>query len=977
MTYDELEALILAGGDGWALQKALAPLDEKARSKLSASVQKLSRQLHSGKAAADASDRLKAVLARPFKARYPGMHFMHSEDAAGIRTTLPVAMYGVGPLSALRKSEIRFGWYGQVDIVEQIIRDRRPDWLDAWVHQELESEFTNLKFPTLRGWIRDGVCAKPDSDGYYRMFAGHLSRRSWRPEQEAVPPISVQLLADPDLLADVEGLFRVESNAFANNSWLVNKAPPGYETWTDALIKLSAAGRLDRAALLQSALDGLNRDFKSNQLSGFHAFYKQMKPEPAEKLAHQARYIDLLCHPVGHVTKFALEMLSDIERKGSLDVGPVLRELPSVFTGDGKGNAATALKLLKRIAAGKSSHAREALSVVGEALRHAHPDIQAEAMEILAAHAGKLDAPALDALRDAEPFIAASNRPAFARLVGGADASAPSPAAGTSHASAEPVAEYRPLPLDQDHPILEAHDAIQPIATVDALIDAVFHAVETVESADEVERIVDGISRLAGDRPADFDARVAPLLHRIGKARTAHGLAIGTPGLGGAVRNLLFTWLTGKLHRKPEAEHAYFRVEDAFVPLRIHLGEIAERISRGGARPLLSAPTHRGGWIDPLVWVERLQAPADPAVADSMDLRLSLLRLAPDNRAEALERAALPEPLRAIADFALGGDARPTRSDRDRYAAWICAARARDPHRDWTAELAPLALADDLPDALQPARYDWRSGLTEPRHKHDPRQFPGVTLTVTRQASGATAPVSLLARLGLSLGQGPRTDWEALPASALSRGLVGGSRYYMGEFGTPWVAQWLGLIWPQNPAAACLRAVKRLTPRSDSDSSGWEPSQGFFQVLFRPALPWREPEHLLACIGLIGKDADARGLSVDAVIEAIDARLFDPALFADVLARVAEPGWIKLNRLADALMQIAQASPLHAAVVDETLQHALPRLDLGQTNAHRLLETLAETRALTGRPITAPVREALSKVAGSGKAARLARQLAA
>lgn len=64
MNYDELEALILSSEDGWELQRALASLDEKARAKLSAPVQKLVRQLHRSKAEPTASDRLKNVLAK-------------------------------------------------------------------------------------------------------------------------------------------------------------------------------------------------------------------------------------------------------------------------------------------------------------------------------------------------------------------------------------------------------------------------------------------------------------------------------------------------------------------------------------------------------------------------------------------------------------------------------------------------------------------------------------------------------------------------------------------------------------------------------------------------------------------------------------------------------------------------------------------------------------------------------------------------
>jgi hypothetical protein len=140
---------------------------------------------------------------------------------------------------------------------------------------------------------------------------------------------------------------------------------------------------------------------------------------------------------------------------------------------------------------------------------------------------------------------------------------------------------------------------------------------------------------------------------------------------------------------------------------------------------------------------------------------------------------------------------------------------------------------------------------------------------------------------------------------------------------------------------------------------------------------WREPGHLLLCLGLVGKDADARGLAIDALIEGIDARLFDPELFASTIARLAEGEWIKFNRLGDALMPVLQVSQLHAAIVSEAVQLWLPKLDLRLKNAFRLLEVLVEAQALTGIPLGQDARDALVIVKSGGKAGKIAKQLTA
>lgn len=968
MTYDELEALILEGGDGWAVQRALAPLDEKARAKLSAPVQKLYRQLGRGKPDPTASDRLAKFLDGA-----SGMFWMH-RDFSGNKTALITALYAVGPRSALiGLSLIHY------DLIEMVMRDRRPDWIDDWVAKELEVGFTNLKFSTLREWIRDGVCAKPDADGYYRLFAGHMMRRKRWGTDEVIPPISRQLLADPDLLPDVEGLFRVESIAFGTNEWMKKDAPPDHEIWPEALEKLSVAGHLDRADLLQWSLDGLTRELKQPQLAGFHSFHKRLKPNRAEHLRHQQAYIDLLCHPVGHVTRFALEMLAEIQKTGDLQVEPVLRELPVVFGAEGKGNAIAALKLLKRIA-GDKVYAHRAAAVSGEALRHANADVQGVALDLLENHRGLIDEAMLG---DMEPFIAATQRVRFGRLLaalgGGEGDGERGPEPVAIAATLQPEADYQPAPAERlADTLLRSEDVLEPIQTVDALIEAVFHAAEVVEGPDEVERIIDAISRLAGERPADFNARVAPLLHRMASGGGGHSIVLGSPGLGGSLRNLLNVWLTGLLNRTVEQEAAYFRVEEAFIPLRTHLSEIAERVHRGQSRPLLSAPTHKGGWIDPMVWMDRLEAMRDPSIIDSMDFRLSLLRLAPDRRAEALGRvAAIPQTLRAVAGFALGGDTRPTASDQSFHAAWITAARCRDPLRDWSAELAPLRVDDAAPDGIRSARYSWLAGTGLDQYGRQGSKVPKLIVSVESQASAApAAPNRFRDRIAQAFVSRRTIDRDQLPSAALNR-LLDRKRRTWGELATPWVAQWACWLWPQNPAAACMRGAVTLVQRIDDNASSWSPSHGHLQVLFQPGRPWREPGHLLLCVALIGKDADARGLAVDALIEGIETRLFDPALFAATLAGLAEGEWVKLNRLGDALVQVIPTSPTHASVISAALQLWLPRLDFQQNNAFRLLEVLLEAKALNGQPLGQAAQDTLAQVTGSGRAAKIARQLAA
>jgi hypothetical protein len=974
MTPDDLETLILDPKDHWLLQKALAPLSEKDRAKLSPHAHKLHTQLSRNKLAESASDRLKAFFATCRQGAGQGWNFW-SSDANRCAT---LALFGLCPASVLKKSGIII-YHQDYEILERIVEERHPGWLDDWLAHTLNEQVPRVRFDTLRRWIKNGLCKKPEADGYYQLFASHLMRLPRHNSGEIVPLISQQLLADPDMLKDVGALFRIESIAFNTNSWLTNGAPPNYETWPDALVKLSAEGHLDRGHLLTTILEGLRLDLKQNQLSGFHGLYRRLAPSRDERLQHQADYIALLCHPVGHVAKFALDMLNEIEKDGMLDTGAVLGELPLVLVGESKGNASAALKLIGRILTREDEFETLALATTSEALRHAAPDVQRQALSLLEKSASRLSDAQLETLDGLEAFVAASNRQRLSALLSVRQSNTGSTVAA-AHAAIIDTPRYSVTSADiNDQNVLFAEDRLTPISSVDELIDALFHAVEVVESPDEVERIIDAIGRFAGDKPADFADRIAPLLHRQRtQMQSNKGLVVVPFGIGGAVLDLLGTWITGQLvntARKPESHET---AHEGFVPLRAHLGELAQRVALGRPCMVLSAPTHKGGWIDPLVWVQRLHEVSSEDVIGSMDFRLSLLRLAPDSRRQALAALDdLPDGLRRVAAFALGGSEMPNKADRSGYATWISAARCRAPHKDWRAEFAALNLADPWMDSLAPAQYSWQSTHRKQTFQNQTFRFPQLDIsTGDTSAVQPEKPGGFLAGIAQAVSNPLSTSWEAIPSAALVRGIEQERHWYTQyELYAVWLTRWLAYIWPQNPSAVYMKAVKGLATNIDEAGSTWGPRFGFFYALFQKNRPWRESGHLLLCLGLAARDADVKGLAVDALIEGIDSRLFDPDLFVATVSRVAEGEWLKLNRMGQSLATVIQISPLHAAVVGEVVQKWLPVFDHHQTNAFAILEVLLEVQALTAVPLSPDARASLDTIKGSGKTAKTAQLL--
>ena len=973
MNADDLEKLVLSTADGLELARAFEGMDEKERAKLSAGAQILHRYLDEGKAPATASEQLKSFLSQPGGEVWSRWNSPENRKAS-------LAVFAVGPLSAVKKWQVRHR-HDDMPAFEKIIRDRMPDWIDAYVAHELDQQGASIAFPTLHGWVQDGICRKPESDGYYRLFASYYMRnRSHGVDEDYVPPLSEQLLRAPELLSDIDGLFRVETEAFNTNPWLTKGAAVHYETWPEALIKLSRAKHLDRSHLLRLALDGLRRDIKQNQLSGFHKLYRAMEPTTTELIDHQPDYIALLCHPVSHVAKFAIDMLTKIEKAKALQRDPFLREIGSVFANDSKGNGVAALKLLQRIVGEtKQSADPVALAAIVDAIRHTDPEVQAMGIEILQPYAQQLSSAHRAAIADRMVLVSASNRPALEKLLMAASNDAKLLPSQEEPALPSQTVGYQPLSfIGSCHEVLSASSAIEPIGSVDKLIDSVFHAIEVVDSPDELERIIDAISRLADQRPEDFEKRVAPLLHRLNKGQVgSNGLRAVHNTIAGAVLDLIATWAGGKLHQTQVQSLEYSIPEDVFVPMITHLREISTRVAAQKAQPLLAAPTHKGGWIDPIIWVERLvKMEQSPPLERFMDLRLSMLRLAPDNRPEALRLAErLGGDIGRLARFALGGRVAPVKSDATNYAPWITAARCREPDADWNGVFASLALDDAWPDSLSPAIHEWTSSHRAVHYEQMTWKHAELKVharTADRiddpEKRGLEAPA-----LG-EFGGRTTTHWEELPTAALSRWPETKFNWST-DINTTWHAQWLAYIWPQKLDSVHMKAVRKLVLRIEEDSTNSTPNHGLLNCLFQRGRSWGEAGHLVLALSIIGKDSDVRSLAIDALIEGVETRLFVPETFANVLVRLCEGEWVKYNRLAESLLKVASVSELHASAMDVALQAWLPHFDFAQRNAHYVLQVLVETQAISGAPILASTREVLTALKGKNKGTALAKQI--
>jgi len=889
-----------------------------------------------------------------------------------VQAAAAVALAGTATLAELKSLSWRV-WH-LPEPAWTVLAARLPDVLDDWIEWVLGE---NVKsWPHVRRWVREGVAPPPRCESYITALIGHM----W-------PDDPTDLLrADPGLREhEVWRLFEVEGGG-ENSLAARDKYNHPSRTWRNALATLAAEGLLPRERLLDAGLEALERDFERFRAGWFSQFHEALEPTLEEREARAGRYLALLGSRIAPTVSFAMKALTALDKAGRLTDREFVGHAAPALAAREKGTVAAALRLLDRIAKRDPALAHPAAVVAAEALLHEAPEVQGRALDLIEQYGRREDADLAPLLQRRLEDLAPSQRPRLAQWLGAVPetaasddaedlfrrAAAVSPAmsalAGLDAAVVAARSGKLDLPpLDLRNPRIPRLDpaaALGPVADLDALIDLFSTVMENCGPPDDIERLLDGLSRLCNQRPPDFDRRTAPLKKRAAAlVRKAQGWAF----LGWLPRDLpelALAWLTGKVADRdpaPQVDLTWFYGARCW--------EVAQRAAARTPAVLLAAPTHAGGWLDPRTFVQRVQdhGPFKESLP-LFDLIQGLLRLAPDHRAEALAAAAdLPGDAGDAIRHALGAEGvkiGPT------AALWAAAARARSPFAD---DAAVAARHPKLgPDAGEAARSTFRLKLDSYNDHGTVYLHWDIDMVVE-------PPV-------------PEKLREDLPTVMLHAPVETETRE----------RRWLATLWPAGRAAWFAHGVGLLAHNLDWWEAEWQ-NRVHLEALLEPDTDLGEIGRLLLGLGLGAKEAGEAGLATDAAIMAVaDGRIDGPALGA-TLAHLLGLGVKELPQLQDeirtldpkstsaplssiitaarwakTLAVVSRASPLHA----ETVRTALEQIFASQpimrpADLTALLTLFHELSVELGAAVPDPGARAYLATLRSGKSAKLAQALLA
>lgn len=954
-----------------------------------------------------ATDQLRSEVSRTAIAAYK--NFRKLAQAGKVASRLHTDTAAIAVLSACTLAEVKaLGWRALPDeeTAFEVLATRRPPWLSQFA-EWLIAENARA-WPLVRTLVRRGLCDRPQHDNYIlgMMLALNGFSRSNLIGTDCGSLVD-NLRKHSDLLADeVWRLFQIEGHGeltLAAHDKYIGGKRPAY-CWNLGLKELSQSGELCRSRLLDESLASLNRGFSQARVAWFSQFHEMLEPTIEERLSRQDVYLRLLASPVPPTVTFALNALEVIDRVRPLAASPLIESLQPVLTARHKVVAKRAVQWLDRLAQRESDCKAAAASAAAQALMHQSADVQKAALEVLAKHGSRRD-PALKKLvAQAAALIAASLRkqlnawlgdeaaellPATRALPGGvsggelaeleklaaklprryvllADIPPLMRAAKTGRVEIKAL-EFGPL----DVPRLSPATALTPVRDLAQWTDVCALFLEAPAEVDEGERVLEGLGRLCEHSPQDLEVRrqLGPLTKRIDKFYRGYC----GPFLGMSLRDdvcgVVRAWLTGAVvtakAMKDSGGRSVWNFADKDEPvwggmsdapaLRVlsqRSCELAHRVALRQVRPLLSAATHRGGWVDPLAYVDRLrewhQLGEPPPHYDAV---LALLRLAPDNRAAALERMGrMKGELAEASRYALGGE-KPEIGET--AAIWVAAARARQPWGD--DPLVEKRFPGLGPGGGTVARYAWRfrpetyraGGKTHHYSHYHIEVQPKLPEKVEKDL-----PTVLMNRL-------PKYASTADAAQV----------------------RWHGTVWPAGRESHLVCGTRLLANNIDWSEAEWG-NKTYLEPLVDGDEPLGELARVALCLGLSAKEPGEHTLATDVLAAAIEDGRVDGRCLAHTLATFLKTAGVKPARWAKAFGAVARISPLHTLIVRLTLENVITlageSLAKPPKDLHHLLELLLELLAESGAALTNPsTRDALGQITGSGKSRKAAQALLA
>ncbi|MCJ8269511.1 MAG: DUF6493 family protein, partial [Psychrosphaera sp.] len=436
------------------------------------------------------------------------------------------------------------------------------------------------------------------------------------------------------------------------------------------------------------------------------------------------------------------------------------------------------------------------------------------------------------------------------------------------------------------------YQEIAPIENFETLISEFSQLLESPNDPIQIERVLDGLSRLGLQKPDNFAVLVAPLHKRalyIVERSSMEGVARFLAML--AVSYTSATNIFDEIYRKIRSQKQS-KFSDVFIARLYFLVE--DLLHEKASCPLISAPTHGRGFINPNVLPQRIRAMMSLNIDfSSIDRVLAIMRLDKSILNEAQTTSAveallaIPTEFALACAYALGADV----EIGDTQALWIAAACTNTPNE--TDKRMVQKFGELGPDAgIQPGYNPWV----------EVRKTDNYCFYHLKVDKAVAVPSSIaIDQIGLLFHRVGQSDYYDRVHFDFDEALV----------------KWGSTLWPANlePYFCCGACELDITWAE----AQWH-VQSFFEPLLDSSVPLKPMALLLIVAGLSSKEPGQKGIAMDIVILSIDDGRMDINKLAEQMSMLMTTGIITISRWTKILKEIAAISNRHAKAMRLLIQ---------------------------------------------------------
>lgn len=888
-----------------------------------------------------------------------------------------------------------------------VLMDRKPSWLDKWMEMVLQ-DAPYLYLPIIRTMEQAGLGQAPRNTAYFTGLLLNEVRRdpsgyffSDHSPIEDVWSLLTDLETMKQFLSPTwehfGGRWRSRGDQLHRSSELqgnqFHTACAVATPLKESLLRLSSEQVLEPERLRDTAFETLIRMTADGPADSPPAYMGMNDPvswwtaiidalSQGNEHALTNKYIGLLASKDPQVLSWSLEKLATFPVE-SIPLPDLYANIGTALSIKKKDPALHVLKLMQHVLKQRPAELETVAPLVASGLEHSSTEVQKRTIDFLEktgaykysntvnemqyrSHSlkGLLKQRFDDLLRtsgaqpesdsqytnyspeDEETLI----EKAFQLPPALADAAAIPEALDSLH-SGSPISNGLML-NSMEIPRMRLENALTPLTDLDGLIYLAIRVVKRQATSDEVELVLDGLSRLCAIKVDDFESRVSALrkeLNAIIRADDEWASQFFTPFDGQdhvqAITALLDSWIEGKV-RKPNTGNGGMQLSELLLFFATRLHRMNSRIAQRRALPLLAAPTHKGGWIDARVLPGRLsEYITSGETPDLLDQVQCLLRIAPEFRADALgQLSEQQDEFHSALRFALGAKLEgPVVTAEVWAAAWRC----REPRG--TSKFLLEKFGCYGPDAFTAATY---------------RDYPDAIKRSMSAYSHGALPELL----------------KSFPPKIPHRSLHFPAVLLHEEIFNAWTGGLgpIDLIWPGLQESYLAFQTKILAQYITSTGTYWK---GSWDLLFDPDVPTVANGAWLIALALCSKQKEAARLALDALICSVDDGRLDGQTFGTVFGKMAISENTSMTKWMQALSEVARISAMHGQFALDAIEACLPHLYLPHQDrppSIPMLELFHELCTKYGEtPKEEYTKTYLRAVPGTGKGAKIAKMLLA